>query len=52
MRIMRLGQCVDATGDFAPEALQRTRSALTNYAELSPPMVWTGIGWSRGIGHP
>ena len=25
MRIVRLGQGVDATGQFAPEALQRTR---------------------------
>ena len=34
MRIVRLGQGVDATGQFAPEALQRTRSALVDYAEL------------------
>src|ERR1700760_1648123 len=34
MRIVRLGQGVDATGRFAPEALQRTRSALTDYAKL------------------
>jgi exopolyphosphatase/guanosine-5'-triphosphate,3'-diphosphate pyrophosphatase len=34
MRIVRLGQGVDATGQFAPEALARTRSALTDYAEL------------------
>lgn len=34
MRIVRLGQGVDATGQFAPEALARTRSALVDYAEL------------------
>jgi exopolyphosphatase / guanosine-5'-triphosphate,3'-diphosphate pyrophosphatase len=33
MRIVRLGQGVDATGEFAPEALARTRTALTVYAE-------------------
>jgi exopolyphosphatase / guanosine-5'-triphosphate,3'-diphosphate pyrophosphatase len=34
MRIVRLGQGVDATGQFAPEALQRNRSALVDYAKL------------------
>jgi exopolyphosphatase/guanosine-5'-triphosphate,3'-diphosphate pyrophosphatase len=34
MRIVRLGQGVDATGAFAPEALERTRLALIGYAEL------------------
>ena len=34
MRIVRLGQGVDATGRFAPEALQRTRIALVDYAAL------------------
>lgn len=34
MRIVRLGQGVDATGEFAPEALARTESALTDYAAL------------------
>ncbi|BBY14439.1 exopolyphosphatase [Mycolicibacterium litorale] len=34
MRIVRLGQGVDATGEFAPDALARTRAALTDYAEL------------------
>ena len=33
MRIVRLGQGVDATGEFAPEALARTHAALTDYAE-------------------
>ncbi|MBO0865982.1 MAG: Ppx/GppA family phosphatase [Mycobacterium sp.] len=34
MRIVRLGQGVDATGRFADEALDRTRAALTDYAAL------------------
>jgi exopolyphosphatase/guanosine-5'-triphosphate,3'-diphosphate pyrophosphatase len=34
MRIVRLGQGVDATGQFAPEALVRTKAALVDYAEL------------------
>ncbi|MCV7284404.1 Ppx/GppA family phosphatase [Mycolicibacterium wolinskyi] len=34
MRIVRLGQGVDATGEFAPEALARTESALADYAAL------------------
>jgi exopolyphosphatase/guanosine-5'-triphosphate,3'-diphosphate pyrophosphatase len=34
MRIVRLGQGVDATGQFAPDALTRTRAALVDYAEL------------------
>jgi exopolyphosphatase / guanosine-5'-triphosphate,3'-diphosphate pyrophosphatase len=34
MRIVRLGQGVDATGQFAPDAMARTRAALTDYAEL------------------
>ncbi|OBJ34343.1 Ppx/GppA phosphatase family protein [Mycolicibacter heraklionensis] len=34
MRVVRLGEGVDAIGKFAPEALERTRAALANYAEL------------------
>ncbi|MDT5017746.1 MAG: exopolyphosphatase / guanosine-5-triphosphate,3-diphosphate pyrophosphatase, partial [Mycobacterium sp.] len=34
MRIVRLGQGVDATGQFAPDALARTQAALTAYAGL------------------
>ncbi|ORV83092.1 exopolyphosphatase [Mycobacterium interjectum] len=33
-RIVRLGQGVDATGEFAPDAIARTRSALADYAAL------------------
>jgi len=31
MRIVRLGQDVDATGRLAPEAIERTRQALAAY---------------------
>ncbi|RRQ27993.1 Ppx/GppA family phosphatase [Rhodococcus sp. Eu-32] len=34
MRVVRLGQGVDATGSFAPEAIERTRIALAEYAEI------------------
>jgi len=34
MRIVRLGQGVDATGQFAANALARTKTALIDYAEL------------------
>ncbi len=34
MRIVRLGQGVDATGQFAPEALVRTEAALADYVAL------------------
>jgi exopolyphosphatase / guanosine-5'-triphosphate,3'-diphosphate pyrophosphatase len=34
LRIVRLGQGVDATGEFAPEAIARTRAALTDYTAL------------------
>src|SRR4029077_15816998 len=37
MRIVRLGEGVDATGRFACDALARTRAALTDYAELLRP---------------
>lgn len=34
MRIVRLGEGVDATGRFASEALERTRAALADYVDL------------------
>ncbi|WGM21822.1 Ppx/GppA phosphatase family protein [Paenarthrobacter sp. OM7] len=34
MRVVRLGQGVDATGELAPEALERTFEATRDYAEL------------------
>ncbi|GAA4612505.1 Ppx/GppA phosphatase family protein [Saccharopolyspora hordei] len=35
MRIVRLGQGVDATGRLAEEALERTRAALVDYAAMA-----------------
>lgn len=35
MRIVRLGQDVDATGRLAPDALERTRVALADYAAIA-----------------
>ncbi|HEY6422415.1 MAG TPA: Ppx/GppA phosphatase family protein [Pseudonocardiaceae bacterium] len=35
MRIVRLGQDVDATGRLAPAALERTRAALADYAAIA-----------------
>lgn len=32
MRVVRLGQGVDRTGELAPEALERTKAALVDYA--------------------
>lgn len=34
MRVVRLGQGVDATGRLAPEAVERTRVALVDYADV------------------
>nr|WP_221308771.1 exopolyphosphatase [Nocardiopsis mwathae] len=42
MEIVRLGQGVDSTGAFAPEALERTFAALRGYAEL---MREHGVGF-------
>lgn len=33
MRVVRLGQDVDRTGELAPEAIERTRVALVDYAD-------------------
>lgn len=46
MRIVRLGQGVDATGQFAPEALARTKAALVDYADL---MRHHGVGKVRMV---
>lgn len=46
MRIVRLGQGVDATGEFAPEALARTESALSDYVDL---MREHGVGGVRMV---
>lgn len=46
MRIVRLGQGVDATGQFAPDALARTRAALADYAAL---LKQFGVGKVRMV---
>ncbi|NUS56431.1 MAG: Ppx/GppA family phosphatase [Streptomycetaceae bacterium] len=46
MRIVRLGQGVDATGAFTPEAIERTRAALHDYAAL---MREEGVGAVRMV---
>ncbi|MGC4933801.1 exopolyphosphatase [Gordonia sp. DT30] len=40
MRVVRLGQGVDATGTFADEAIERTRVALADYVDV---MVAAGV---------
>ncbi len=40
MRVVRLGQGVDATGRFAPEAIERTRQALADYVDI---MIAAGV---------
>jgi exopolyphosphatase/guanosine-5'-triphosphate,3'-diphosphate pyrophosphatase len=40
MRVVRLGQGVDAAGVLAPEAIERTRAALADYAAV---MTRTGV---------
>ncbi|MEV6322541.1 Ppx/GppA phosphatase family protein [Nocardia sp. NPDC051787] len=46
MRIVRLGQGVDATGSLAPEAIDRTRAALADYVAL---MREAGVGRVRMV---
>ncbi|MCF6388089.1 Ppx/GppA family phosphatase [Mycobacterium sp. MBM] len=46
MRIVRLGEGVDATGEFAPQALARTESALSDYVAL---MRAHGVGRVRMV---
>jgi len=43
MRVVRLGQGVDATGRLAPEAIERTRVALTEYAGIIRDTGATGV---------
>lgn len=43
MRVVRLGQGVDATGRLAPEAIERTRVALTEYAGIIRDAGATGV---------
>ncbi len=46
LRLTRLGQGVDATGEFHPEALARTLAAVREYAEL---LVELGVGRRRFV---
>ena len=46
MRIVRLGQGVDATGQLAPDAIARTKAALSAYAEL---LVAHGVSQVRMV---
>lgn len=41
--IVRLGQGVDETGKFAPEAIERTRAALANYVEQMEAAGVSGV---------
>ncbi|MDV7357174.1 Ppx/GppA phosphatase family protein [Rhodococcus oxybenzonivorans] len=43
MRVVRLGQGVDATGRLAPEAIERTRIALSEYASLISDVGATAV---------
>ncbi|MFX4273547.1 exopolyphosphatase [Propionibacteriaceae bacterium Y1685] len=43
LEIVRLGQGVDATGAFHPEALQRTFAAVDSYAELIKKHACEGV---------
>jgi exopolyphosphatase/guanosine-5'-triphosphate,3'-diphosphate pyrophosphatase len=46
MRVVRLGQGVDATGMLSPEALARTKSALVDYAKIA---ARKGVGRARMV---
>ncbi|MBF6171220.1 Ppx/GppA phosphatase family protein [Nocardia blacklockiae] len=46
MRIVRLGQGVDATGELHPEAIERTRAALHDYVD---EMVAAGVARVRMV---
>jgi len=39
MRVVRLGEGVDRTGSLAPQAIERTRAALTDYAAICRDLV-------------
>jgi len=43
MRVVRLGQGVDRTGMLAPEALERTRAAVVDYADTCRSLGVQGI---------
>jgi exopolyphosphatase / guanosine-5'-triphosphate,3'-diphosphate pyrophosphatase len=43
MEVVRLGQGVDATGRLAPEAIERTRKALAEYADAARDLGVTAV---------
>ena len=43
MRVVRLGQGVDRTGELAAEALERTRQALVDYAATCDSLGVEGV---------
>jgi exopolyphosphatase/guanosine-5'-triphosphate,3'-diphosphate pyrophosphatase len=43
MEVVRLGQGVDATGRLAPEAIERTRAALAEYARTAHDLGVTAV---------
>ncbi len=54
MVVVRLGEGVDATGTFAPAALERTFAACVTYADLmraagSPPLRFVATSASRDV---
>ncbi|MCF8590454.1 Ppx/GppA phosphatase family protein [Gordonia liuliyuniae] len=46
MEVVRLGQGVDATGEFAPEAIERVRAALADYVDV---MLEAGVDRVRMV---
>jgi len=46
MRVVRLGEGVDRTGELAPAALERTRLALVDYAATCHAL---GVEWTRMV---
>lgn len=46
MRVVRLGEGVDRTGSLSPEALERTRVALVDYAAVAAEL---GVGRTRMV---
>ena len=52
MRVVRLGQGVDATGVLAPEAIERTRAALADYTAIMRRKGVRAGADGRHVRHP
>ena len=52
MRVVRLGQGVDATGVLAPEAIERTRAALADYTAMHAPQGCRAGADGRDVAPP